>query len=90
MPSVTAAVGGTEVSALPGPSQVMCGGGRQRSFSRAAAKPRRTGTLRQLNPDFLSQLPVPRPRGLGKWRASAAGHKSTLSLSNCTSSSCLK
>lgn len=48
------------------------------------------GTLRQLNPDFLSQLPVPRPRGLGNSRAPAAGHRSTLSRSNCTSSSCLK
>lgn len=52
---------GGEVPALLGPSQVTHGGGRQQSFSRHAAKSGSTGTLRQLNPDFLSQLPVPRP-----------------------------
>lgn len=70
--------------------RVTHGGGGQQSFSRHAAKSRSAGTLRQLNPDFLSQLPVPRPQGLGNSRAPAAGHKSTLSHSNCTSSSCLK
>lgn len=52
---------GGEVPALSGPSQVTHGGGRQQSFSRPTAKSRSTGTLQQLNPDFLSQLPLPRP-----------------------------
>lgn len=52
---------GGEVPVLSGLSQVTHGGGRQQSFSRPTAKSRSTGTLQQLNPDFLSQLPVPQP-----------------------------
>lgn len=50
-----------EVPMLSGLSQVTRRGGRQQSFSRPVAKSRSTGTLRQLNPDFLSQLPVSQP-----------------------------
>lgn len=50
-----------EVPTLSGLSQVTHRGGRQQSFSRPAAKSRSAGRLRQLNPDFLSQLPVSRP-----------------------------